>query len=161
MARLLRIEIPNGVYYVSTRGLERQGIVRDEGDCAKWFQLLDAVATRRRWRVFAWAMMPSHFHLLLETPDGDLSAGMHDLNSGYATAFNRRHGRSGPLRGGGGAGKRLMVNTRPRLPQNLSSLARLARSHMLGAAKSDAQYVGGEGRGTGTIRRGGRRRRGR
>ena len=57
MPRTLRIEIPNGVYYVSTRGLERQGIVRDEGDCSKWFQLLDAVATRRRWRVFACVVM--------------------------------------------------------------------------------------------------------
>ncbi|HUT33237.1 MAG TPA: helix-turn-helix domain-containing protein [Planctomycetota bacterium] len=97
MARPLRIEVPNGVYYVTSRGLEGRGIVRDERDCAKWFELLDAVATRHRWRVFACVLMPSHFHLLIETPDADLSAGMHDLNSGYATAFNHRHGRRGPL----------------------------------------------------------------
>ncbi|HUT34919.1 MAG TPA: helix-turn-helix domain-containing protein [Planctomycetota bacterium] len=97
MARALRIDVPDGVYYVTSRGLEGQGIVRDETDCGKWFGLLDAVATRRRWRVFACVLMPSHFHLFLETPDADLSAGMHDLNSGYAAAFNRRHGRSGPL----------------------------------------------------------------
>ncbi len=97
MARPLRIDLPNGVYYVTSRGLERQGIARDEQDCARWFELLGAVATRRRWRVFALVMMPSHYHLLLETPEGDLSAGMHDLNSGYASAFNRRYGRRGPL----------------------------------------------------------------
>ncbi len=97
MARPLRIEVPDGAYYVTSRGLERQGIARDKQDCAKWFELLGAVATRRRWRVFALVMLPSHFHLLVETPEGDLSAGMHDLDSGYATAFNHRYGRRGAL----------------------------------------------------------------
>ena len=97
MAHPLRIEIENGVYYVTSRGLEGQGIVRDAQDCGKWFERLDGVATRRRWRVFACVVMPGHYHLLVETPEADLSAGMHDLNSGYATAFNHRYGRSGPL----------------------------------------------------------------
>jgi len=44
--------------------------------------------------------MGNHFHLFLQTPHADLSAGMHDLNSGYVSAFNRRHGRCGPLLGG-------------------------------------------------------------
>jgi REP element-mobilizing transposase RayT len=100
MARLLRIEIPGAAYYVTSRGLEGQGIARDEVDCAKWFERLDGVARRRRWRVAACVVMPSHYHLLVETPEGDLSAGMHDLNAGYATAFNRRHGRRGPLLAG-------------------------------------------------------------
>ena len=47
--------------------------------------------------MLAWALMDNHFHLFVRTPDGDLSAGMHDLNSGYVTGFNRRHGRVGPL----------------------------------------------------------------
>jgi hypothetical protein len=56
MARPLRIELPNSVYYVTSRALEGQGMVRDEQDCAKWFARLDAVATRHRWRVFACAI---------------------------------------------------------------------------------------------------------
>jgi len=71
--------------------------VRDEEDCGRWLARLDAVARRRRWRVVAFVVMPSHYHLLVETPGGDLSAGMHDLNAGYAMAFNWRHGRHGPL----------------------------------------------------------------
>jgi len=97
MARPLRIEMPDGVYHVTSRGLERRAIVTDDADRRKWVGLLDAVATRRRWRVLAWVMMDNHCHLFLRTPDGDLSAGMHDLNSAYVTAFNRRHERCGPL----------------------------------------------------------------
>ena len=97
MARPLRIEMPDGVYHVTSRGLERRVIVRDDVDRGRWLALLGRVAERRDWRVFAWALMDNHFHLFLRTPHGDLSAGMHDLNSGYVTAFNRRHRRRGPL----------------------------------------------------------------
>jgi len=97
MARSLRIDIPNGLYHVTSRGLERRAIVREHRDREHWTELLDRVADRRQWRVLAWALLDNHFHLFVRTPHADLSAGMHDLNSGYATAFNRRHGRVGPL----------------------------------------------------------------
>ena len=97
MARPLRIEFPDALYHVTSRGLERRAIVRDDRDRAGWLDLLDRVATRRRWQVHAFALMGNHFHLFLRTPKGDLSAGMHDLNSGYATVFNHRHRRGGPL----------------------------------------------------------------
>jgi len=97
MARPLRIEMPEGVYHVTSRGLERRAIVRDDVDRGRWLVLLGRVAERRDWRVYAWALMNNHFHLFLRTPHGDLSAGMHDLNSGYVSAFNRRHRRHGPL----------------------------------------------------------------
>ena len=97
MARPLRIELPDGVYHVTSRGLERRAIVRDVRDRQQWVGLLDRVATRRGWRVLAWALMTNHFHLFLRTPHGDLSAGMHDLNAGYVGPFNRRHDRCGPL----------------------------------------------------------------
>jgi len=96
MARPLRIDLANGIYHAA-RGLDRQAIVRDDGDRDKWVELLDRVATRRDWRVFAWVLMDNHYHAFLRVPQGDLSAGMHDLNAGYASAFNRRHGRCGPL----------------------------------------------------------------
>ena len=97
MARPLRIDIPDGVYHVTSRGLERRNIVRDDRDRRKWLSLLARTAVRRDWRVLAWALMDNHFHLFLRTPHGDLSGGMHDLNSGYVTVFNGRHERSGPL----------------------------------------------------------------
>lgn len=97
MARPLRIAIPNGVYHVTSRGLEDHAIVRDDRDRLKWIDLLDRVSGRLGWRVFSWVLMDDHYHLFLRTPGGDLSAGMHDLNSGYVSAFNHRHSRCGPL----------------------------------------------------------------
>ena len=97
MARPLRVEMADGVYHVTSRGLERRHIVRDDGDRQRWLHLLGEVAGRRGWRVLAWALMTNHFHLFVRTPEPDLSAGLHDLNSAYATGFNRRHRRRGPL----------------------------------------------------------------
>ena len=97
MARPLRIEFQGGVYHVTARGWERRDVVRDDQDRAAWVRLLDRVALRCGWRVFAWALMRNHWHIFLSTPEANLSQGMHDLNSGYATLFNRRHRRSGAL----------------------------------------------------------------
>lgn len=97
MARPLRIDIADGVYHVTSRGLERRRIVRDDADRERWVRLLDRVAARRQWRVYAWVLLDNHFHLFLRTPSADLSPGMHDLNAGYASGFNRRWGRHGPL----------------------------------------------------------------
>jgi len=97
MARPLRIDVGDGLYHVTSRGLERREVVADGVDREKWLDLLDRVARRCRWRVFAWVLMGNHYHLFLRTPDPNLSAGMHDLNSGYVSWHNRRHGRCGPL----------------------------------------------------------------
>jgi len=97
MARPLRLNVPDGIYHVTSRGLERRAIVRDDTDRRRWRDLLDAVATRCGWSVFAWVLMDTHYHLFLRIPNADLSRGMHDLNAGYVSAFNRRYRRSGPL----------------------------------------------------------------
>jgi REP element-mobilizing transposase RayT len=97
MSRPLRIEIEDGLYHVTVRGWERRSIVRDDRDRADWLRLLDKSARRCQWRVFSWVLMTNHFHLYLRTPQPNLSAGMHDLNSGYASLFNRRHRRCGSL----------------------------------------------------------------
>jgi REP-associated tyrosine transposase len=82
---------------VTARGWERRDVVRDDQDRASWLRLLDRVALRFDWRIFAWALMRNHWHLFLMTPHPNLSRGMHDLNSGYATLYNRRHRRAGAL----------------------------------------------------------------
>ncbi|MFV1963995.1 MAG: transposase [Pirellulaceae bacterium] len=97
MSRPLRIEIENGIYHVTARGWERRVIVRDDRDRQEWFKLLDRVVCRLGWRFFAWVLMDNHFHLFFRTSEANLSAGMHDLNSGYASWFNRRHRRAGAL----------------------------------------------------------------
>ena len=97
MARPLRIEMENGLYHVTARGWEQRVIVDSDLDREDWLRLLDRVATRSNWHIFAWVLMSNHFHLFLRTPEPKLSAGMHDLNSGYASLFNRRYRRVGSL----------------------------------------------------------------
>lgn len=68
--------------------------MRDDRDRQEWFQLLDRVVVRCGGRFFAWVLMDNHFHLIFQTPEANLAAGMHELNSGYATRFNRRYRRA-------------------------------------------------------------------
>ena len=94
MSRALRIDVPGGLYHVTSRGLGRRAIVADDRDRQRWLALLDVASVRRRWRVLASVLMGNHFHLVVETPDADLSAGMRDLNAGNGSWFNRRRIRS-------------------------------------------------------------------
>ena len=97
MPRRLRIELRGGVYHVINRGVDRTNIVRDDDDRHEWWRLFNRVALRCGWRVFAHVLMTNHFHVFLKLTATNLSTGMHDLESGYATLFNKRHGRTGAL----------------------------------------------------------------
>jgi len=97
MARPLRIEFPGAIYHVMSRGNERQPIVRDDVDRRKRIEWLSRTVETHAWRMHAFVLMDNHDHLFVETPEGNLAAGMHLLNSSYTGYFNRRHGRSGHL----------------------------------------------------------------
>jgi len=97
MARPPRIEFPDAIYHVTARGIERRAIVADDADRRAWLKRLKDVVDRYRWRLFCFVLMDNHFHLFVQTPEPNLSAGMHDLIGGYATYFNTRHGRPGHL----------------------------------------------------------------
>ena len=97
MARPLRVEFEDAVYHVMARGGERRAIVRSDGDRDKWVRLLGRTVERFGWRVYSFALMDNHFHLFLQTPQANLSAGMAHLNGSYAGYFNYRHGRVGHL----------------------------------------------------------------
>ena len=97
MARPLRIEFAGAIYHVTARGSERRAIVRDDVDRLKWLSVVERTVDRHGWRVFAFALMDNHFHLFLQTPEPNLSAGMAQLNGSYAGYFNARHERVGHL----------------------------------------------------------------
>lgn len=86
-----------GVYHVTNRGVDRTEIVRDDKDREQWYRLFTRAANRCHWRVFAEVLMTNHFHIFLKTPEPNLSAGLHAIESGYATYFNKRHERHGAL----------------------------------------------------------------
>lgn len=97
MARPLRLEYEGAVYHVVARGHERGSVFRDERDWEKFLEVVGAVTQEHGWIVHGYCLMSNHFHLLVETPRGDLSAGMRSVNGRYAQFFNRRHGRRGHL----------------------------------------------------------------
>jgi len=97
MARPLRIEYPGGVYHVTSRGNARQAIFADDPDRGAFLELLGRVIERFNWLCHAYCLMGNHYHLLIETPEGNLSSGMRELNGRYTQTYNRRHGRVGHL----------------------------------------------------------------
>lgn len=97
MARPLRIEFPGAVYHLTSRGNARQDIVMDDRDRVQFFSLLAQVVDRYGWLCHAYCLMDNHYHLLVETPQPNLSLGMRQLNGRYTQMYNRRHERVGHL----------------------------------------------------------------
>ena len=97
MARPLRITYPGALYHVISRGNERQAIVRDDADRGKRLDWLRRTVEKYGWRVHAVVVMTNHDHLFVETPEPNLSAGMHYYNGSYTGYFNHRHRRAGHL----------------------------------------------------------------
>ena len=97
MARPLRIEFPGAVYHVTSRGNERKAIFRDDQDRKTFLDTLKDVTRRYNWLCHAYCLMDNHYHLLIDTPNGNLSIGMRQLNGVYTQGFNKRHGRVGHL----------------------------------------------------------------
>jgi putative transposase len=97
MARPPRLEVPDGIFHTWTRGNERRNIYRDDEDFRRFLKLLGRAVARYRWRLLAYCLMRNHHHLLVQTPEPNLSLGMRQLNGVYAQSFNRRHDRVGHL----------------------------------------------------------------
>ncbi len=95
VARPLRICVPGACYHVIARGNARGLVFMDDADRCRFVELLASVVERFSWVVYAYCLMGNHYHLVLETPRGNLSAGMRHLNGCYAQYFNRRHSRCG------------------------------------------------------------------
>jgi REP element-mobilizing transposase RayT len=97
MSRPLRIEFPDALYHVTVRGDRREDIFEDDQDRQQFLLLLGQVIARFNWICFAWCLMDNHYHLLIQTPDANLSKGMRQLNGVYTQSSNRRHQRAGHL----------------------------------------------------------------
>lgn len=100
MARQIRIEFPGAIYHVMARGDRREPIVKDDEDRATFVRTLGEGCARSGFRVHAWVLMRNHYHLLLETPEANLSRGMGWLQNAYTRRINTRHRWWGHLFGG-------------------------------------------------------------
>jgi REP element-mobilizing transposase RayT len=97
MARPLRIEYPGAVYHITNRGNDRKVVFKDEQDRETFLKILTFVNKRYHWLCHAYCLMDNHYHLMIETPDGNLSLGMRQLNGVYTQARNKRHNKTGHL----------------------------------------------------------------
>ncbi len=95
MSRPLRIEFPGAFYHVTSRGNERKAIFYSDEGRLFFSDVLAKVCRRFNWIVHAYCQMDNHYHLLVETPDGNLSKGMRHLNGVYMQRFNRKQNRIG------------------------------------------------------------------
>lgn len=97
MARPLRIAFPGAFYHVTTRGNERKVVYKSKRDREKFLECLETATERYHAVIHAYCLMDNHYHLLLETPVGNLSQIMHHVNGAYTTYFNVKRARSGHL----------------------------------------------------------------
>lgn len=97
MTRPLRLEFSGALYHVTSRGDRREDIFLSDDDRNDWLEVLGTVCARFNWVVHAFCQMTNHYHLLVETVDGNLSGGMRQLNGLYTQRFNRRHDLVGHL----------------------------------------------------------------
>ena len=95
MARPLRIEFAGALYHVTSRGNQRQNIFLGEADRLMWLEIFGSVCKRFNWFCHGWCQMSNHYHIVVETVEGNLSAGMRQLNGVYTQKLNRKHQRVG------------------------------------------------------------------
>ncbi len=97
MSRPVRIEFPGANYHISNYGFEGHDIFLDEEDYLVFLNVLDMAVTRFEWKLHAYALLPDHYHLVLESPKANLSRGMRQLNGVYTQHFNRKHDAAGSV----------------------------------------------------------------
>ena len=95
MARSLRIEYNGALYHITSRGNKKENIFLSDADRVLFLTILDEVCNRCHWICYSYCLMSNHYHLLIETPEGNISKGMRLLNGMYTQQFNRLHSRVG------------------------------------------------------------------
>ena len=97
MSRPLRIEFNGALYHITSRGNARSNIYLIDAARYAFLNILDKVCQQYNWTVHAYCLMTNHYHLLVETPDGNLCKGMRQLNGVYTQKFNHLHNRVGHI----------------------------------------------------------------
>jgi len=90
-----RLDAPGVLHHVIARGIERRRIFRDDADRTDFLARLAELAVETETPIYAWTLVPNHFHLLLRSGAAPISTVMRRALSGYVRSFNRRHRRSG------------------------------------------------------------------
>ena len=97
MPRKVRVQYPGAIYHLMSRGDRREDIFADDRDRERFLETLEGTCRKTGWQVLAYCLMSNHFHLVIETPQPSLTAGMKWLLSTYTLRYNRRHKELGHL----------------------------------------------------------------
>src|SRR5437867_8629780 len=89
MARKLRVQYPGALYHLMNRGDRREPIFKDADDRRRFLETLGQACGKTGWQVHAYCLMLNHFHLVVETPDANLVAGMRWLLSSHVGTLYR------------------------------------------------------------------------
>jgi len=122
MSRPLRIEFPDAWYHVLNRGRQRESIFRETKDYQIFLQTVQEACEFWHLRVAAYCLLSNHYHLLVQTPNANLSRCLRHIDGVYTQRFNRRHGHDGPLFRG--RYKALLIEADPYLLQLLRYIHR-------------------------------------
>ena len=95
MSRPIRLEFAGALYHITSRGDRKEDIYESDADRQLFLDTLGDVCERYNWECHAYCLMSNHYHLLIETPDANLSQGMRQLNGVYTQSFNRSNDRVG------------------------------------------------------------------
>jgi len=95
MSRPLRLEFAGALYHITSRGDRREDIYEDDADRSSFLSILDKTSELCNWACHAYCLMDNHYHILIETPNANLSKGKRQLNGVYTQTFNRAHNRVG------------------------------------------------------------------
>ena len=97
MARPLRIEYCGALYHVTSRGNERKPIFWEDRDREVFLDILTKVNEKYNWLCHAYCLMNNHYHIIIETPEGNLSKGIRQLNGVYTQTLNKKYRRVGHI----------------------------------------------------------------
>ena len=97
MPRQPRLDTPGALHHVMGRGIDGIKIFRSKNDCEDFLSRLENLCEKKALRIYAWALMDNHFHLLVRTGKYPLSDSMRKVLTGYVVNYNRRHERYGHL----------------------------------------------------------------
>ena len=97
MSRPLRIEYPGAWYHVMNRGRRGERIFRSPKDYEVFIGLLQEAVELWDVRISAYCLMSNHYHLLIQTPQGNISRSMRHINGVYTQRYNRIHKCDGQL----------------------------------------------------------------
>lgn len=95
MGRPLRIEYPGALYHITSRGNERKNIFVDDADRFRFLEILKDYHDRYSILIHSFVLMDNHYHLILETPEGNLLKVMHGINGSYTGSPSLRSGECG------------------------------------------------------------------